>query len=243
MSETTPDKDERNPFTRPGFILSAALIIALAAAVIVVAVWPKSGSNPAAGPNSSPSTPSPSSSSASEGVEASVCGLSGTKETALGAAPDSDWELVGRTAVPAAPETSGPGAVSDAGIRYCFAKSPSGALFAAANIFGLVSSGEQRAVLTELAADTAARDQQLQELDETQSAPSGAQIRGFQLQNYTESSATIDLGIELPNGAVGSVPIPLVWEGGDWKLNVVEGGISGSKQLNDLSAYIPWSGV
>lgn len=242
MSETTPDNHERNPFTRPRFIISAALVIALVAAVMVIAFLPGNDDPGTTAPSNAPSTAA-TSRSAEEDTEDSVCGLPGTDESALGAAPESDWELVGRTAVPSAPESVGPGAVSDTGVRYCFANSPSGALFAAANIFGLVSSGEQRSVLTELAANTPARDQELQQLEEDPPSAPGAQIKGFQIQNYTESAATIDLGIELPNGAVGSVPVPLVWEEGDWKLTVVDGGISGSQQLNDLSAYVPWSGV
>lgn len=241
MSETTPENNERNPFTRPGFVLSAALIIALIAAVLVIAFLPNNDEPGTAAPTTAASTSPPTSTEAKP--EESVCGLPDTDESALGAAPESDWELVGRTAVPSAPESVGPGAVTDTGVRYCFANSPSGALFAAANIFGLISSGEQQTVLKELAANTPARDQELKQLEENPPSAPGAQIKGFQLQNYTESAATIDLGIELPNGAVGSVPLPLVWEEGDWKLNVVEDGISGSQQLSDLSAYIPWSGV
>lgn len=240
MSETTPDNKERNPFTRPGFVLSAALVIALVAAVIVIAFLPDNDGPEAATPSTSASASAP---ATTEGGTESVCGLPSSEQTALGSAPESDWDLVGRTAVPSAPETVGPGVVNDDGIRSCFAHSPSGALFAAANIFGLVSSGEQETVLEQLSADSAARDKELQQLEEDSPSALRAQIKGFQVQNYTESTATIDLGIELENGAVGSVPIPLVWEEGDWKLNVTEGGLTGSQQLIDLGAYIPWSGV
>jgi hypothetical protein len=243
MSETTPDNNERNPFTRPGFILSAALVVALIAAVAVIAFLPRGDDEADAG-NTSPSSSAPNSVAPTTGApEKSICGLPDSDETALGAAPDSEWELIGRTAVPTAPETMGPGMVSDEGVRSCFANSPVGALFAAANIFGLVSSGNQRAVLEDLSADSPAREQELEQLEDNTPTETPAQIKGFQLQNYTESAATVDLGIELESGAVGSVPIPLVWENGDWKLNVTEGGISGSQQLNDLSAYISWSGV
>ena len=36
MSESTQNNTERNPFTKPGFVISAALVIALIAAVIVI---------------------------------------------------------------------------------------------------------------------------------------------------------------------------------------------------------------
>lgn len=244
MSDITPDENKRNPFTRPGFILSAALVLVLIAAVIVIAFLPRGGDEPDGGstqPADSETTSAPN--ATTDSVEESICGLPASDDTALGTAPESDWELIGRTAVPTAPEAAGPGAVNSEGVRSCFSNSPEGALYAAANIFGLVSSGNQRAVLEDLAADSAAREQELEGLEDGATDEIPAQIKGFQLQNYTESSATVDLGIELDTGAVGSVPIPLIWENGDWKLNVTEGGITGSQQLNDLAAYISWSGV
>jgi hypothetical protein len=246
MSDTTTENDNHNPFTRPSFILSAALIVALIAAVLVIAFLPRNGNDEAtpSTPATSASTPTPEPSSTQQAAgDGSVCGLPESEETALGSAPETEWELTGRIAVPTASTTIGPGLVNDAGVRSCFAHSPSGALFAAANIFGLVSSGNQQAVLQELAADSPARNQELEQLETGASSATQAQIKGFQLQNYTQLAATVDLGIELSSGAVGSVPIPLIWEDGDWKLNVTEGGISGSQQLTDLSAYIPWSGV
>lgn len=251
MSDVTPDGPQRNPFTRPGFILSAGLVLVLIAAIIMIAFVPTGTAKPNTGTTdptdgTTPypsSTPRSSSTPTAAGPEDSICGLPQSPDVALGAAPQSDWVLIGRTAVPAAPETAGPGTVNSEGVRSCFANSPEGALYAAANIFGLVSAGNQKAVLEDLSADSSARDQELADLKVGTSEPISAQIEGFQIQNYTADSATVDLGIELDSGAVGSVPIPLVWENGDWKLNVSKGGVTGSQQLNDLSAYIPWSGV
>lgn len=244
MSDVAPDETKRNPFARPGFIASAALVLVLIAAVIVITFLPRGADKPDAGATG-PADGGTASTSAptADGSKKSICGLPPSNEVALGTGPQSAWELIGKTAVPTAPETAGPGTVTDEGIRSCFANSPEGALYAAANIFGLVSSGNQRAVLEELSADSAARDQELAKLKDGSADKVSAQIQGFQLQNYSDTSATVDLGIELDNGAVGSVPIPLVWQDGDWKLNVAKGGVTGSQQLNDLSAYISWSGV
>ena len=245
MSDVAPEGSKRSPFTRPGFILSASLLLVLVAAVIVIAFLPNRTDTPgtgAAGPTDK-ATSSASATPTGDGLGDSICGLPESGDTALGAAPQSDWELIGKTAVPTSPETAGPGVVNSDGVRSCFANSPVGALYAAANIFGLVTNGNQQAVLEELSGDSDARDQQLADLKNSTEEPVSAQIGGFKIQNYTGSSATVDLGVELGNGAVGSVPVPLVWENGDWKLNVAQGGVTGSQQLIDLSAYIPWSGV
>ncbi|NMR32480.1 hypothetical protein [Crystallibacter degradans] len=42
MPETTQDDKEQNPFTRPGFIISAAFLLAIVAAAIVLILWPES---------------------------------------------------------------------------------------------------------------------------------------------------------------------------------------------------------
>lgn len=245
MSDVAPEGSKRSPFTRPGFILSASLVLVLMAAVIVIAFLPNGNNNQgiAEARPTGKATVSASATPTEDGLGDSICGLPGSMDTALGAAPQSDWELIGKTAVPTAPKTAGPGVVNSDGVRSCFANSPVGALYAAANIFGLVTAGNQQAVLEELAGDSAARDQQLADLKDSTAEPVSAQIGGFKIQNYTGSSATVDLGIELDSGAVGSVPVPLIWENGDWKLNVAQGGVTGSQQLIDLSAYIPWSGV
>ena len=41
MSESTESTTERNPFTKPGFIISAALVVALIAAAVVIFFLPK----------------------------------------------------------------------------------------------------------------------------------------------------------------------------------------------------------
>ncbi|MBG6181847.1 hypothetical protein [Arthrobacter sp. CAN_A1] len=248
MSDVSPDENHQTPLTRPGFIVSAALILVLIAAVIVIAFIPRGGDEPDARsnePTTSETTSAPAATAA--GVEESVCGLPASDDTALGAAPESNWELVGTMAVPEAPETAGPGVVDDRGFRTCFAHSPTGALYAAANLLGQGSIGDeetQRKLLEQLTIESAGQQTALENISEAGSAPS-VQISGFQLLSYSDSAATVDIAFTLEGGAVGHVSLPLRWADGDWKIEVADDGqfLNDPVQLNDLSDYIPWSGV
>ncbi|WP_225668879.1 hypothetical protein, partial [Arthrobacter sp. AET 35A] len=162
MSDVSPDENTRNPFTRPGFIISAALVLALIAAVIVIAFIPRGGDEPDAGstePTSTETTSAPSATAA--GVEESICGLPSSGETALGTAPESDWELVGTIAAPTSPEQHGPGVVSDE-VRSCFSNDVTGALYAAVNIAALAGLGEEEKLYSELSVPSPAQQQALE---------------------------------------------------------------------------------
>ncbi|NOJ60961.1 hypothetical protein [Arthrobacter sp. 260] len=249
MSDVSPDENHRNPFTRPGFIISAALVLALIAAVIVIAFIPRGGDEPDAGltePTSTETTSAPSATAA--GAEESICGLPASEDTALGAAPESDWELLGTMAVPEAPDTAGPGVVDESGIRTCFAQTPTGALYAASNIFATMIAGDPVDLYEKLVADSEARDEALEALTaEVQNSPGtndeSFQIQGFQLDRYSETNATVTLAFQVENGSVGSITLPLVWGQGDWKLLIEQSGAPEPRQLNDLSDFISWSGI
>ncbi|MBG6191710.1 hypothetical protein IWX64_002677 [Arthrobacter sp. CAN_A212] len=248
MSDVSPDENHQNPFTRPGFILSAALVLVLIAAVIVIAFLPRGGDEPDAEttePATSETTSAPA--ATADGAEESVCGLPASDDTALGAAPESDWELVGTMAVPVAPETAGPGVVDDSGLRTCFAQTPTGALYAASNIWATGFFGDPANLYEKLTADGPIKDQALEAIANgeevgAQDAP-GMQIKGFILRSYTDQEAVVDIGVETQTGAVGSLPTPLVWEEGDWKIDLPSTGDTGFRQLDDLSDYISWNGV
>ena len=100
-------------------------------------------------PTANPSAPSPSTATATATQtaqnEASVCGLeavelSGTVTTA----PTATWALVGTTAAPSI-EGQGPGKIDGDGFRSCYARTPTGALVAAANYAAIGSYAPLRA--------------------------------------------------------------------------------------------------
>jgi len=245
MSQSTESTTESNPFTKPGFIIAAALVVALIAAAVVIFLLPKGQSNaqpaPAPAEPGSSATASPSASAAGK----SVCGLPASAETALGAAPETKWELVGTMAAPTDPKI-GPGKTDDQGIRSCFAHTPTGALYAAVNLWALGSDpSKERAIAEQLAVKGPGRDAGMKAPQTA--APASAvkiQISGFNV-SYTANQAVVELAFKADNGALASVRTTLLWQDGDWKGVVADNGapLEEPRQVRDLSGFIPWSGA
>lgn len=245
MSQSTESTTESNPFTKPGFIIAAVLVVALLAAGIVIFLLPKgqSDAQPASPTPGTGSTPAASASASAAG--SSVCGLPTSTETSLGAAPETKWELVGTMAAPIDPQI-GPGKTDAQGIRSCFAHTPKGALYAAVNLWALGSDpSKERAIAEQLAAKGPGREAGMK-APQTQ-APASAvriQIAGFNV-SYTANQAVVDLAFKADNGALASVRTTLLWQDGDWKGVVADNGapLEEPRQVRDLSGFIPWSGA
>ena len=248
MSESTESSTERSPFTKPGFIISAALVIALIAGVVVIFLLPKGQDTtqpaPGTAASANPATASP---SAKTVAGKSVCGLPSSTETALGAAPKSKWDLLGTMAVPSDPSTVGPGTVEKDGLRSCFAQSPTGALYATVNIWAASFNGYAKQVYLELSADSPSRDKAVQAIKEGKDVGSGTspkvQIAGFIIHSYTPGTAVVELAIKSADGGYGAFSTSLLWEDGDWKLDFPAAGGGAVRQISDLSSFIPWAGV
>jgi hypothetical protein len=249
MSQSTESTTESNPFTKPGFIIAAALVVALIAAAVVIFLLPKGQdtAQPAPGTAASayPATASP---SATAGAGKSVCGLPSSTETALGAAPKSKWELVGKIAAPTDPKTFGPGMTDKDGFRSCFAKSPTGALYAATNILAMGSSGDpvlNRKATDQLLMPGPGRDIARADSSSKSTSNSTVQFRGFVIKSYSPSAANVDIAFQTDKGLLGHAVLPLQWADGDWKLAIADSGqlINEIAQLRDLSGFIPWSGA
>ncbi|MBO1269499.1 hypothetical protein [Arthrobacter cavernae] len=251
MSESTQSTTEQNPFTKPGFIISAALVLALKAAVIVLFFLPKGDSTtrPAPAPSESNAASAPPEPAKAAGE--SVCGLPSTSETALGAAPKSNWELVARMATPTDPKTFGPGVKDEDGFRSCFAHSPTGALYSAVNLAALGSSKSQEMnikLAENLIVPGTGRDaarRQAATLAPSAGSGESIQVRGFLLKSYAALEANVDLAFETPEGGLVHAVLPLQWIDGDWKVKVSDSGqlINDVAALSDMSGFISWSGV
>ncbi|XAS69284.1 hypothetical protein V3C33_08550 [Micrococcaceae bacterium Sec5.7] len=248
MSQSTESTTESNPFTKPGFIIAAALVVALIAATFVIFLFPKGQGNaqpaPAPSESSNSATASP---SASAGAGESVCGLPSSKETALGTAPKSKWDLLGTMAVPSDPSTVGPGKVGTDGLRSCFAQSPTGALYATANIWASSFNGYAKQVYLELAADSPSRDKAVQAINAGKDVGGGTspkvQIAGFIIHSYTPETAVVELALKSADGGYGALSTSLLWEDGDWKLDIPPAGGGAVRQISDLSSFIPLAGI
>ena len=246
MDQSTENTTESSPFTKPGFIIAAALVLALIAGAIVIFLLPKGQGNaqPAPVANNGSTVTSP---TASAEAGKSVCGLPDSKETALGTAPESKWDLLGTMAVPSDPSTVGPGTVGTDGLRSCFAQSPTGALYATANIWASSFNGYAKQVYLELAADSPSRDKAVQAIKEGKDVGGGTspkvQIAGFIIHSYTPTAAVVELAFKTADGGYGALSTSLLWEAGDWKLDMPAAGGGTVRQISDLSSFIPWAGV
>ncbi len=247
MSESTQSTTEHNPLTKPGFIISAVLVVALIAAVVVIFLLPKGDGSAQPVPSASQGSASAAPTKSADAAGKSVCGPPSTSETALGTAPTSNWELVGTMAAPNDPEV-GPGKVDDQGIRSCFAHSPQGALYASVNLWALGSDpSKERAIAEQLVAKGPGRDIAMAAKPSTASTATGVkiQVAGFNV-SYSSQQAVVQLAFRANTGAIAAVRTTLVWQNGDWKGLVSDSDgkpLEEPSQVSDLSRFIPWSGA
>ncbi|TPV47817.1 hypothetical protein FJ661_20070 [Pseudarthrobacter phenanthrenivorans] len=241
MTEPTMNEDQ-NPLTKPKFIISAVVVAIIVALGIILAL-PKGEGTPTAEPtNTGTTTPSAQPSST---TDASICGLpSGDQAKPATTPADTKWELIGKIAAPTSPTQFGPGKTEANGLRSCFAHSPTGALYAGANIVILASSGHNDLVLRYLTVDSPERDKLLNSSSASGSpgAPS-FQLAGFKVTDYSGDRAVIEYGFKVSNGTFGSLPVVMQWSDGDWKAVPPASGQPEGKQLADLGGFIPWEGV
>ena len=251
MSQSTESTTESNPFTKPGFIIAAALVVALIAAAVIIFLLPKGQDTAQPAPASSPDSASAAPTKSADAAARSICGLPSSTETALGTAPKSKWELVGKMAVPTDPKTSGPGLTDADGFRSCFAHSPTGALYSAMNVGALGSAGSPQLevkLADKLLVPGMGRDTAMKEAANS-SASTGSdttiQVKGFSIKSYTASEANVDLAFETNKGVLVHTILSMRWMDGDWKVKPADDGVtfSGVSQLSDLSGFILWSGV
>jgi hypothetical protein len=251
MSESTQSTTGRGPFNKPGFIISAALVIALIAAVVVIFFLPKGDGAAQQAPASSPDSVSAAPTKSADAGGKSICGLPSSSETALGTAPKSKWELVGRVATPTDPTIFGPGVKDEDGFRYCFSQSPTGALYSAANLAALGSSGDpkvnqkmtDRLLMPGPGRDIAKADAKA--LPSSSSSSNSVQFRGFVIKSYSRTAANVDIAFQTSGGVLGHAVLPMEWADGDWKLAIADSGqlINDITALSDLGSFIPWSGA
>lgn len=239
------DAEPRNPFTRRGFVLGGILVAGLAAAAIVLAF---TSVNSSTGTPAVLSTPTPVMTATADPATASVCGLAGYDTTnTLTATPETTWDIVGTMAAPSS-TTSGPGVTGKDGFRSCYAHTSAGALFSVVNFTAMSSDNRLAAHLPDLVVPGPGRDAAIK----AGSASIGQsavriQIAGYTVTAYTADTATIDLAVAVTSsgGQLVSLPIPLQWVDGDWKIVLADNGqpVFAATPLQSLGGYTPWSGV
>ncbi len=248
MSSESSD-DQRSPWSQPSYIAAALVVVLVLVAGVILAV------TNAGGDEDAPDTASPSPTSTQTAPEPtpsatpssdSVCGLTGTDPTdTVVAPPQATWTLVGTTAVPTV-EGHGPGVVEEDGFRSCYSRAPTGALTAAANLAGLTTdAATYPRIFEELTALGPGRDAALAQEPTLSSGGSRFQIAGFRMLQYTPERAKVDIALRVESGALASFVVDLMWEAGDWKLDLAPNGELRSElsALPSLAGYVAWGGA
>ncbi|RBP98814.1 hypothetical protein CRD59_07115 [Bifidobacterium xylocopae] len=146
----------------------------------------------------------------------------------------------------------GPGRAPASGVRSCFAHSPEGALFAAANIAAMWTDpaimGDADKV-SSLFGKGPAYDEIVSRLH-SQGLRSGRQaqdvrasMQGFRLLEYAADHASVDLGYEgsqASHSSDMSMVYMLVWSDGDWKLRSESAPPMTSAAIPSMSGYVEW---
>lgn len=242
------DNEERSPFARPGFIAAAVVVALIVVLGIVLAIVNATRADPEPSATSS-SAPSASAAPTSEPSEAaggaSVCGLTGEDLSgSLSTAPGAEWQYQGTTAYPTSSEY-GPAETDEAGFRYCFQRSPEGALFMAANA---LVQGSDPSVSQEWVGYALADGPHREDLLSEVGAASGSEgtrmsIAGFRLLHYDGETARVDLAVRASSQGQNltlSGVYELVWQDGDWKISADVPQPLNTATVPDLAGYITW---
>jgi hypothetical protein len=241
------DSEPRNPFTKKGFVVGAAIVGVLALSGIVLGVTSLDAGddgNTAAVPGAS--TPTRSSTLSAEAE--SVCGLAGYEDSyELTAPPAVKWSITGTVAVPSS-DTAGPGQVDEDGFRSCYAHTADGALLSAISFVALSSDTQTAARVTELVAPGPGKDIALSANTPGSNPSSGRlQLAGYKITSYSATESVVDLAWEVTSagGQLVSLPVALKWAEGDWKVELADNGQPRftASPLESLGGYTSWNGV
>lgn len=223
------------------FVLAGALVLVVAVVGVVLALLLDSGEP---GPPPSPTVEEPPNPTVEEpAADDSVCGLPGEEwEGGLDSPPPTEWDYQGTTAYPIS-DDHGPAETDENEVRYCFERSPEGALLMAANA---VTQGSDSAVAEEwLEYAVAAGPYREQLLAAPSDDPDALrmEIAGFRLLDYDGDGTRIDLlirGSSQGETQYLSGVYDLVWHGGDWKISAESANPIDLAVVPDPAGYVDW---
>jgi len=233
------DDGDLTVWTQPRFVVSAIVVAIIVVLGVVLTVAGGRGDSTAATPAAQ--TPPAVAPAAAPGG----CDLPAGDQAVPDDTPrDTRWELVGKMIAPTAPKTYGPAVVDD-GFRTCFAHSPMGALYAAANFWATATLKSPPDVYRRLAARSAAQQQAIKASvgqEPGLGSTGGLQIAGFSFSSYSSSRAIIRLAFRARNGRLAEIISTMLWTGKDWRYEIPLDQQPPTSALSDLSNFIGWTG-
>ena len=243
-----------NTLVRPGFIVSALLVVALIVGLAFLLFTRENTDKPSGDkPVEVSSTTQVSggaaqSGSAEEATRAesdSVCGLvARDRVVPTSALPSVPVDGGARIQVPSI-DGYGPGVTE--GVSHCFAHNPSGAILAAANFLTWFSSKEQLdEVVPTLMAAGSNRDRLESQIKAEWQGETGSPltIRGFKYEDRGPDNAMEVLAVShvaFPDKIAG-FPVVLVWQDGDWKVEAPSTDSWGERAIDSLplEGFVEW---
>lgn len=244
-----PPAPARRRFSHPGWTIASAVLIAcIVAAGVWVAIAGDGGQDapsadrPPAGVDAAPSTPG----GPVEAPRDAACpdGLDAEEQALPQAPPVAEWRPVGRVDAPFAVE-HGP-VFNDAGVFRCFARTPTGALFAAANFLAAVTdAGRLERAVTDLTAPGPGQDRlaELAATDPVAITGSGSpyEVAGFTFLSATLETVAVSVVVRVEGGGMAAVPVTLVWDD-DWRIQLPDDGdlTRLASPVQTLTGFVPW---
>ncbi|MBE2997952.1 hypothetical protein IDM40_04395 [Nocardiopsis sp. HNM0947] len=243
---------DESPFAARGFLLSAMFLGVIALVGLLVITISFIGGDDEDEEASAPVAPtaSPTDEDSPADGESSVCGLT---EVELAGGLDeppggAEWELVGTIAAPEV-EGHGPGRIDDDGYRSCFARTPLGAVLAAANWSAMGSDPELAEMFMEQAlAEGPGREAALENAGSSAAQDddgASIQIAAFRVVSYDGEEAAVQIVYTSSYGLDMVFPFDLRWEDGDWKYVVADDGepVNPPYPVESLSSFVRWQGA
>jgi len=165
------------------------------------------------------------------------------------APPAVTWQFEADMLIPLQ-QAGGPAVTASNGVRSCFAHSPTGAVLATLVLLGQIRNKDlAESVLETRVLPGPGRTRALAEVrsPSTPEATGQVQFAGFKVMDYQRNRAIIQVAAELNNADVASLPIRMVWSGGDWKAELMpDGSFNGEVApdvLQGLEGYVRFSGA
>ncbi|WP_136588162.1 MULTISPECIES: hypothetical protein [Actinomycetes] len=230
------------PFNR-WWIVSTLFVVAVAVAIVLVLALGRGGQNDAAQPGAEPSDTSgasqPSTTSAPP-TSGGACDVNTANQDIPTAGPPAEWVPERYFFYPTSTEY---GPVDSDGPWGCFAHSPTGALFAAANAVTWAASEDFAAVVKANAVDNGGGEQfiaRTQNANRDQPAGRVAQIAGFTFKAVEPQAVSVQM-IFVQGDVEASSTVNLVWEQtrSTWLVDYATSTVL--PQQYSGARYTPWS--
>jgi cytoskeletal protein RodZ len=161
------------------------------------------------------------------------------------------WEFEADMLIPTQQE-GGPAVMNSAGVRSCFAHSPTGAVLAALVTLGQIRNPDLTIpVLRERFVPNQGLKLALAEGKATPPTPGQtktvAQFTAFKVLDYLPDRAIIAIAVRIDDKNVASIPVTMAWSKGDWKgVLQTDGSFNGSTEpdlLQSMTGYVRFGGA